>query len=167
VRGSARTARSMAARLRDVGRHEGNPHDGADGSCSLNFWGSHPCGSPRPATTARSSPDARQAIKITRRRRDRHGRWSGQTFCAITSLDVRAADPALLACCVRGRKAIKARLHWVRDVTFSEDRRRVCTDHGPTNLACLCTLRPTPSASAVTPTSPLACGNTSERRCCR
>jgi hypothetical protein len=43
-------------------------------------------------------PDARQAIKIVRRRRTRRGRWSVQTVYAVTSLDLRAADPALLAC---------------------------------------------------------------------
>jgi predicted transposase YbfD/YdcC len=85
-------------------------------------------------------PDARQAIKIVRRRRNRHGRWSVQTVYAITSLDARAADPARLACWVRGHWAIEARLHWVRDVTFGEDHSQVRTNHGPTNLACLRTL---------------------------
>ena len=41
-------------------------------------------------------PDAHQALKIIRRRRDRHGRWSVQTVYAITSLDHRQADPELL-----------------------------------------------------------------------
>ena len=85
-------------------------------------------------------PDARQALKIIRRRRDRHGRWSVQTVYAITSLDHRQADPALLATWVRGHWSIEARLHWVRDVTFGEDHSQVRTDHGPTNLAALRTL---------------------------
>ena len=57
-----------------------------------------------------------------------------QTVYAITSLDARAADPAMLACWVRGHWAIEARLHWVRDVTFGEDHSQVRTGHGPTNL---------------------------------
>src|SRR4051794_22735989 len=89
---------------------------------------------------ATSSPDAAQALKIIRRRRDRHGRWSVQTVYAITSLDARQAEPALLATWVRGHWSIEACLHWVRDVTFREDHSQVRTDHGPTNLAALRTL---------------------------
>ena len=85
-------------------------------------------------------PDTAQAIKVVRRRRDRHGRWSVQTVYAITSLDARAADPALLACWVRGHWSIEAGLHWIRDVTFGEDHSQIRTDHGPTNLAALRTL---------------------------
>jgi hypothetical protein len=85
-------------------------------------------------------PGAGQALKIVRRRRTRRGRWSVQTVYAITSLDPRAADPALLACWVRGHWSIEAGLHWVRDVVFGEDQSQVRTDHGPTNLACLRTL---------------------------
>src|SRR3954452_4659520 len=85
-------------------------------------------------------PDAHQALKIIRRRRDRHGRWSVETVYAITSLDARQAEPALLATWVRGHWSIEACLHWVRDVTFGEDHSQVRTDHGPTNLAALRTL---------------------------
>ena len=85
-------------------------------------------------------PDAAQALKIVRRRRTRRGRWSVQTVYAITSLDARQADPALLACWVRGHWSIEAGLHWVRDVTFREDHSQVRSGHGPTNFACLRTL---------------------------
>jgi predicted transposase YbfD/YdcC len=85
-------------------------------------------------------PGAHQAIKIVRRRRGRNGRWSVQTVYAITSLDARQADPALLATWVRGHWSIEARLHWVRDTAFAEDSSQVRTDHGPQNLACLRTL---------------------------
>ena len=60
-----------------------------------------------------------------------------QTVYAITSLDARSADPALLACSVRGHWSIETGLHWVRDVVFGEDHSQVRTGHGPTNLACL------------------------------
>src|SRR3954449_5964300 len=85
-------------------------------------------------------PEARQALKIIRRRRTRRGRWSVQTVYAITSLDARAADPAQLACWVRGHWSIENGLHWVRDVVFAEDSSQVRTAHGPTNLAALRTL---------------------------
>jgi predicted transposase YbfD/YdcC len=85
-------------------------------------------------------PGAAQAIKIVRRRRRRDGRWSVHTVYAITSLDLREADPAQLACWVRGHWSIEAGLHWIRDVVFAEDHNQVRTDHGPTNLACLRTL---------------------------
>src|SRR3954465_9385370 len=85
-------------------------------------------------------PDAAQAIKIVRRRRTRWGRWSVQTVYAITSLTDRQADPAQLACWVRGHWRIEAGLHWVRDVVYGEDHSQVCTGHGPTNLAALRTL---------------------------
>src|SRR3954468_17098798 len=85
-------------------------------------------------------PDAAQALKIVRRRRTRRGRWSVQTVYAITSLDAREAEPALLACWVRGHWRIEAGLHWVRDVVFGEDHSQVRTDHGPANLASLRTL---------------------------
>jgi predicted transposase YbfD/YdcC len=81
-----------------------------------------------------------QALKIVRRRRTRRGRWSVQTVYAITSLDAREADPAQLACWVRGHWRIEAGLHWVRDVVFGEDHSQVRTGYGPTNLACLRTL---------------------------
>src|SRR5436305_1376148 len=85
-------------------------------------------------------PDARQALKIVRRRRGRRGRWSVQTVYAITSLDARAADPALLATWVRGHWGIEGGLHWVRDVVFAEDHSQVRTAYGPVNLAVLRTL---------------------------
>ena len=85
-------------------------------------------------------PGVTQALKIVRRRRAPGRRWSVQTVYAITSLDARAADPALLACWVRGHWSIEAGLHWVRDVTFGEDHSQIRTDHGPTNLAALRTL---------------------------
>ncbi len=63
-----------------------------------------------------------------------------QTVYAITSLTARAADPAQLACWVRGHWRIEAGLHWVRDVVFGEDHSQVRTGSGPTNLAALRTL---------------------------
>ena len=72
--------------------------------------------------------------------RTRRGRWSVQTVYAITSLDARSADPALLACWICGHWSIEARLHWVRDVTLGEDYSQIRTDNGPQNVAALRTL---------------------------
>ena len=46
------------------------------------------------------------------------------------------ADPVLLARWLRGHWAIEA-LHWVRDLTFDEDRSQVRTSNGPQIMAAL------------------------------
>lgn len=56
---------------------------------------------------------------------------------AITSLDAARAGPARLGGLLRGQWEIENRLHWVRDVTFDEDRSQVRTGHGPQVMACL------------------------------
>jgi len=82
-------------------------------------------------------PHAAQAIKVVRRRRALTGRkWTTVTAYAITSLTGLQADPVLLARWLRGHWAIEA-LHWVRDVSFDEDRSQVRTGHGPQIMAAL------------------------------
>lgn len=82
-------------------------------------------------------PHAAQAIKLVRRRRPLGSRkWTTVTVYAITSLTACQADPALLARWIRGHWAIEA-LHWVRDVSFDEDRSQVRTGHGPQVMAAL------------------------------
>jgi predicted transposase YbfD/YdcC len=82
-------------------------------------------------------PHAAQAIKVVRRRRALTGRkWTTVTVYAITSLTGLQADPVLLARWLRGHWAIEA-LHWVRDVSFDEDRSQVRTGHGPQIMAAL------------------------------
>ncbi len=56
---------------------------------------------------------------------------------AVTSLDAAGAGPARLAALARGQWEIEDRLHWVRDVTFDEDRSQVRTGQGPQVMACL------------------------------
>jgi predicted transposase YbfD/YdcC len=81
-------------------------------------------------------PHAAQAIKLVRRRRPLTGRkWKTVTVYAITSLTAFQTDPALLAHWIRGHWSIENRLHWVRDVSFDEDRSQVRTDHGPQVMA--------------------------------
>lgn len=48
----------------------------------------------------------------------------------------RASGEALLAL-VRGHWTIENRLHWVRDVTFDEDRSQVRTGNGPRVMATM------------------------------
>jgi len=55
----------------------------------------------------------------------------------ITSLGPARADAARLLALNRGHWAIENRLHWVRDVTFDEDRSQVRTGAGPHVMASL------------------------------
>lgn len=59
-----------------------------------------------------------------------------QAYC-ITDLPPGAASPARLLELNRGHWGIENRLHWVRDVTFDEDRSQVRRGHGPQVLAAL------------------------------
>lgn len=55
----------------------------------------------------------------------------------ITSLTARDASGADLAELARGQWSIEDRLHWVRDVSYDEDRSQVRTGNGPCTLASL------------------------------
>jgi len=82
-------------------------------------------------------PHARQAIKITRRRKDTAtGRISRQTVYAVTSLTSAHATAQDLARLVREHWSIEAH-HHVRDVAFSEDTSASRTGSGPANLATI------------------------------
>ncbi len=54
----------------------------------------------------------------------------------LTSPRPRQADPARLLALIRGHWSVESR-HWIRDVTFGEDRSRVCRGHAPQILAAL------------------------------
>jgi predicted transposase YbfD/YdcC len=84
-------------------------------------------------------PHAAQALQIVRRRRPLHRRkrWSTETVYAITSLNATSANPADLADIIRGHWTIEDRLHWVRDVTYDEDRSQIRTGNGPRVMASL------------------------------
>jgi predicted transposase YbfD/YdcC len=95
----------------------------------------HPC----PDLGGEFFPHAAQAIKLVRRRRPLRpgGKWKTETAYAITSLTGFDADPALLARWIRGHWSIENRLHWVRDVTFDEDRSTARTGHAPQVMSAL------------------------------
>lgn len=83
-------------------------------------------------------PHARQAIQIIRKtRRLDDTKWTTEVVYAVTSLTNEQATAAELATWIRGHWAIENRLHWVRDVTYDEDRSQVRTDTGPRAMASL------------------------------
>jgi predicted transposase YbfD/YdcC len=82
-------------------------------------------------------PHARQAIKITRWRKDTAtGQASRQTVYAVTSLTSADATARDLARLVREQWSIEAH-HHVRDLTFREDAAASRTGSGPVNLATI------------------------------
>ena len=82
-------------------------------------------------------PHARQAIKITRWRKDTAtGKVSRESVYAITSLTSAHAGAQDLARLIREHWSIEAH-HHVRDVTFSEDTSASRTGSGPANLATI------------------------------
>ena len=64
-------------------------------------------------------------------------RWSTETVYAVTSLTATDASPAELADIIRGHWGIEDHLHWVRDLTYDEDRSQVRTGTGPRVMASL------------------------------
>src|SRR5205814_137979 len=70
-----------------------------------------------------------------RRTVTRNGKKTVEVVYLITS--DRGADPAALAAWVRGHWEIENRLHWVRDVTYQEDKSLVRTGNAPRVMASL------------------------------
>lgn len=77
-----------------------------------------------------SWPGLRQVLKLERRvSNKRTGEVKRETSYAITSLGPEKANPAQLIKLWREHWHIENKLHWVRDVTFDEDRSQVRTGH--------------------------------------
>jgi predicted transposase YbfD/YdcC len=70
-----------------------------------------------------------------RRTVTRKGKKTVEVVYLITS--DQAADPATLAAWVRGHWEIENKLHWVRDVTYQEDKSLVRTGNAPRVMATL------------------------------
>jgi predicted transposase YbfD/YdcC len=70
-----------------------------------------------------------------RRTVTKNGKKTVEVVYLITS--DRMADPATLAAWVRGHWHIENRLHWVRDVTYQEDKSLVRTGNAPRVMATL------------------------------
>jgi len=73
-------------------------------------------------------------LRCLRRRR---GETSIETSYLITSLSPQQATPAQLLSLARGHWSIENQLHWVRDVTFDEDRCQIRTGAAPQVMAAL------------------------------
>ena len=74
-------------------------------------------------------------IAQIRRTVTRCGRRSVEVVYVLTSADHLTAPPATLAAWVQGHWGIENRLHWVRDVTYDEDRSQIRTGAAPQTVA--------------------------------
>ncbi|KHJ73622.1 ISAs1 family transposase [Rhodococcus sp. Chr-9] len=81
-------------------------------------------------------PHATQVLQV-RRTVTRNGRKSVEVVYLITSMPMTCAAPAQVAAWIRGHWGIENRLHWVRDVTFDEDRCAIRTGSGPQVMATI------------------------------
>ncbi len=83
-------------------------------------------------------PYAVQVLQLTRKtHRHRGDRLHTEVVYLVTSLSAAAAKPDQIASWLRGHWAIENRLHWVRDVSFDEDRSQTRTQGGPQVMATL------------------------------
>ncbi len=76
-------------------------------------------------------------IRRRRHRLDQPKRFTTETVYAITDLHVHQAKPTHLAAWIRGHWNIEHKVHWVRDVTYDEDRSDIRTGTGPHVMAAL------------------------------
>ena len=83
-------------------------------------------------------PGAAQVFRIRRERRQKKsGEREAETVYGITSLTAKQADAGKLLEWVRGHWKIENQSHWVRDVTFDEDRSQVRSGSVPQVMAAL------------------------------
>lgn len=72
-----------------------------------------------------------------RRTVTRNAKKTVEVVYLITSATHHVAPPAVLATWIKGHWCIENRLHWVRDVTFDEDRSQVRSGRAPHVMATL------------------------------
>lgn len=83
-------------------------------------------------------PYVRQVFQVRRTITDRTtGKTTVEIVYGITSLSPEKASPARLLDLNRKHWTIENRLHYVRDVTYDEDRSRVRKNNGPRIMASL------------------------------
>lgn len=83
-------------------------------------------------------PGAQQVFRIERRRINvKTGEVQTERTEGITSLSAEAAGPQRVLRLLRGHWLIENKSHWVRDVTFDEDRSQVRTGAIPEVMAAL------------------------------
>ncbi len=83
-------------------------------------------------------PHANQVMRIRRTTTNLLGeKLREETAYAVTSLPPERGSIELLAELNRGHWSIENSLHWVRDVTFDEDRSQVRTGSGPRTMATI------------------------------
>lgn len=81
-------------------------------------------------------PHLQQVCRVERRRVDvRTGELKIKVGYLVTSLPPTRADARRLSAARRGHWGIENRLHWVRDVTFDEDRSQVRAGTAPQAMA--------------------------------
>ncbi|CNG18738.1 transposase for IS2404 [Mycobacterium tuberculosis] len=76
-------------------------------------------------------------IAQLRRTVTRGGKKTVEVVYLVTSADAQTATPTTPASWVRGHWHIENRLHWVRDVTYQEDKSLVRTGNAPRVMATL------------------------------
>jgi predicted transposase YbfD/YdcC len=81
-------------------------------------------------------PYLEQVARLVSTRTERGG-TTQETHYLITSLSPEEANPRHLLRLSRGHWGIENRLHWVRDVTFDEDRCQVRSGAAPQVMAAL------------------------------
>jgi predicted transposase YbfD/YdcC len=81
-------------------------------------------------------PHIEQVAQLTRIT-TREGKTSHEIVYLITTLPREQACPARLLELIRGHWSIENCLHYVRDVTFGEDRSKLRTGHAPQVMAAL------------------------------
>lgn len=81
-------------------------------------------------------PGAAQIAQL-RRTVTRGTKKTVEVVYLITSASLPAASPARIAAWTRGHWGVENRLHWVRDVTFDEDRSQVRTGSAPQVMATI------------------------------
>ncbi len=81
-------------------------------------------------------PGATQVLQV-RRTRIVNGRKSIEVVYAICSVPMSQAQPHVVAAWIQGHWTIENALHWVRDVTYDEDRHQLRAGNGPQVMATL------------------------------